>query len=124
MRPRPATIDRTVADGASETEGSVILLSGFLDYRPEDRDEVVAALVEVSKRSQADHGCVDYWWAEDLETPGRFRFFECWESEEQFAAHRSQPYETDFMERYVNGRAIGADALAYDPSTRRSAMDD
>ena len=120
----PARIGRTGADGATDTEGSVILISGFLDYRPEERDEVIAGLVEVSKRSQADPGCVDYWWAADLETPGRFRFFECWESEEQFAAHRGQPYEVEFMERYVNGRAIGADASAYDPSARRSARDD
>jgi quinol monooxygenase YgiN len=102
----------------------VILISGYLDYRPEECDEVVAGLVEVSKRSLEDAGCVAYWWAADLETPGRFRFFECWESEEKFAAHRSQPYEVEFMERYVNNRAIGADAWAYDPSSRRSAMDD
>ena len=110
--------------GTSETEGSVILISGFIDYRPEERDEVVAGLVEVSKRSLADPGCVEYWWAADLETPGRFRFFECWETEQEFAAHRDQPYEHEFMERFVNGRAVGADASAYDPSSRRSAMDD
>ncbi len=98
-------------------------MSGHLDYRPEERDAVVAGLVEVARRSRADAGCVDYWWAEDLETRGRFRFFECWESEEQFAAHRDQPYEHEFMDRFVNGRVIGADAWAYDPTGRRSGMD-
>jgi quinol monooxygenase YgiN len=101
----------------------VILISGYLEYRPEERDDVIAGLVEVSKRSRDDPGCLDYWWAEDLETPSRFRFLECWESEEQFAAHRDQPYEHDFMERYVNNRVIGADALSYAPTSRRSAMD-
>jgi quinol monooxygenase YgiN len=100
----------------------VILLSGYLQYRPEERDDVVAGLIEVARRSREDPGCVDYWWAEDLETPCRFRFLECWESEEQFTAHRDQPYEHEFMGRYVNNRVIGADATAYDPSVRRSAM--
>ena len=101
----------------------MILLSGYLQYRPEERDDVIAGLVEVARRSREDPGCVDYWWAEDLVTPGIFRFLECWESEEQFAAHRNQPYELEFMERYVNNRVTGADAWSYDVSGRRSAMD-
>jgi len=99
------------------------MISGYLQYRPGERDDVIAGLVEVSRRSRDDPGCVDYWWAEDLEAPCRFRFLECWETEEQFNAHRDQPYEHDFMERYVNNRVIGADAWAYDPTSRRSAMD-
>ncbi len=100
----------------------MILISGYLDYRPEERDAVVAGLVEVSTRSRQDSGCIDYWWAEDLETPGRFRFLECWESEEQFAANRDQPYEHEFMERYVGNRIVGADAWSYATSGRTSAM--
>jgi len=101
----------------------VILLTGYLKYRPEERDEVVAGLIEVSKRSRDDAGCIDYWWAEDLETPCTFRFLECWETEEQFAAHRDRPYEHEFMERFVNNRVIGADAWSYATSGRTSAMD-
>jgi len=101
----------------------VILLSGYLQYRPEERDEVIAGLIEVAKRSRDDPGCVDYWWAEDLETPSTFRFLECWETEEQFTAHRNQPYEHDFMERFVNNRVIGADAWSYATTSRGSAMD-
>jgi quinol monooxygenase YgiN len=100
----------------------MILLSGYLDYRPGERDEVVAGLVEVSRRSREDAGCIDYWWAEDLETPGRFHFFECWDSEEHFQAHHDQPYEHEFMDRFVNGRSIGADAWSYAPTGRTSAM--
>ena len=101
----------------------MVLLSGYLEYRPSDRDEVLAGLVEVSRRSREDAGCIEYWWAEDLETPGRFRFFECWDSEERFLAHRDQPYEHEFMARFVNNRVIGADAVSYAVSGRQSAMD-
>jgi quinol monooxygenase YgiN len=101
----------------------VILLSGYIEYRPEERDDVVAGLAGVAKRSREDAGCVDYWWAEDVEVPNRFRFFECWETEEAFAAHRDRPYEHEFMQRYVNGRAVGADAWSYNGVTgRTSAM--
>ncbi len=101
----------------------VVLLSGYLEYRLSERDEVVAGLVEVSRRSREDAGCIEYWWAEDLEIPGRFRFFECWESEEQFVAHRDRPYEQEFMDRFVNGRSTGADAWSYATTGRSSAMD-
>jgi quinol monooxygenase YgiN len=101
----------------------MILLSGFLDYRPEERDDVVAGLADVAKRSREDAGCIEYWWAEDVETPCRFRFFECWESDEAFTAHRGRPYEHEFMQRYVDNRAVGADAWSYAVSGRTSAME-
>ncbi len=69
----------------------------------------MAAVKAVAARSREDQGCVDYWWSEDLEQPCRFRFFECWESEEAFSAHQAQPYEHDFMTDHVS-RIVGADA--------------
>ncbi len=84
-------------------------LTGYLDFRPDEREMTVDALTAVATRSRQDPGCVDYWWAEDLEHPGRFRFFECWESEAAFSAHQAQPYEHEFMTDHVS-RIVGADA--------------
>ena len=84
-------------------------LTGFLDFPPHQREETIAALKAVAARSRQDQGCVDYWWSEDVEQPSRFRFFECWESEEAFAAHQAQPYEHEFMTEHVS-RIVGADA--------------
>jgi quinol monooxygenase YgiN len=94
-------------------------LSGYLDFPPEERAETVAALVAVTARSRADAGCVEYWWSEDVEQPCRFRFFECWESEEAFHAHQAQPYEHEFMTEHVS-RIVGADAHVLAISSRRS----
>lgn len=94
-------------------------LSGYLDFRPEERAQTVAALKAVTARSRADAGCVDYWWSEDLDQPCRFRFFECWESEEAFDAHQAQQYEHEFMTEHVS-RILGADAHVLDISSRRS----
>jgi len=95
-------------------------LSGYLDFRPGERAETVAALEAVTALSRADAGCVDYWWSEDLERPCRFRFFECWESEEAFDAHQAQPYEREFMNGRVS-RIVGADAHVLTVSSRRPA---
>src|SRR5437899_2529616 len=97
------------------------IVTGWLRFKPEDRDEVVAGLKEITALSRRDPGCVDYWWAEQVDEPNTFRFFECWESEEHFEAHRDLPHEHEFMERYVT-RVTGADAHVYDADNRRSAM--
>ncbi len=96
-------------------------LSGYLEFPPDQRDITIAALQEVCIRSRQDPGCIDYWWAEDVERPDRFRFFECWETVEAFEFHQAQPYEVAFMEEHVS-RITGADAHILDIGDRRSVM--
>lgn len=96
-------------------------LSGYLEFPEDQRDQTLEALRAVSTRSRQDPGCVDYWWAEDVEVPNRFRFFECWESLEAFEAHQAQPYESDFMERHVS-RLTGFDAHILDIPARRPVL--
>jgi quinol monooxygenase YgiN len=93
-------------------------LTGYLDFRPEERDVTIEALRQVAARSRTDAGCVEYWWSEDVEHPSRFRFFECWESEAAFEAHQNQPYEHEFMTDHVS-RIVGADAHVHTISARR-----
>ena len=52
-------------------------------------------------------------------TLARFRFFECWETEEAFNAHQAQPYELEFHTDHVS-RIVGADAHVLDIAGRRS----
>ena len=96
-------------------------LSGYLEFPEERREVTLAALREVTTRSRQDPGCVDYWWAEDVEQPNRFRFFECWETLELFEAHQTQPYESAFMEEHVS-RITGFDAYVLDIPERRSLL--
>ena len=96
-------------------------LIGYLEFRPEDREQTISALREVATRSRQDEGCVDYWWSEDVLEPNRFRFFECWESKDAFDAHQAQPYEHEFMTVHV-ARVIGADAQVLTITERASAM--
>lgn len=79
----------------------MLIIEGSLTFREEDRDQVLAGLVDISRLSHADAGCIGYWWAEDLEARNTFRFFECWESQETFDAHITSPHEIEFGERYL-----------------------
>ena len=96
-------------------------ISGFLKFKAEDRDTVVKGLADIAELSRNDPGCVEYFWAEAVEEPNTFRFFECWESEELLNAHLAMPHEKEFMERFMP-LVIGADAHAYDVAGRSSAM--
>jgi quinol monooxygenase YgiN len=91
----------------------MLIIAGSLTFSPDDRDDVLAGLQEVTERSRGDAGCVEYWWAEDLEAPNTFRFFECWESQELFDAHIAAPHEKVFGERFLS-RILGAKATIFD----------
>jgi quinol monooxygenase YgiN len=91
----------------------VIIIAGSMTFDPADRDDVLVSLDEVTKASRRDAGCVEYFWSEDLDAPNTFRFFECWESQETFETHLTQPHEADFADRNL-GRMTGATATTYE----------
>ena len=97
-------------------------LSGYLEFPEDQREVTLAALQEICTLSRQDPGCVDYWWAEDVERPNRFRFFECWDTVEAFDAHQAQPYELAFMADHVS-RVTGFDAHILDIPERRSVLE-
>ena len=78
---------------------------------------MLASLAEVTEASRRDAGCLEYFWAEDLEAPNTFRFFECWESQELLDAHLAAPHEVAFGERNLH-RITGATASFFDASPR------
>jgi len=90
----------------------MFVIAGSLSFAPADRDDVLASLSEITTLSRKDAGCVEYWWAEDVDEPNTFRFFECWESEEHFDAHVSAPHEKAFGERNL-ARITGATATLF-----------
>jgi quinol monooxygenase YgiN len=91
----------------------VIIIAGSMSFDPADRGDVLASLAEVTTASRRDAGCVEYFWAEDLEAANTFRFFECWETQEHFDAHLAQPHEAAFAERNLV-RMTAATATSYE----------
>jgi quinol monooxygenase YgiN len=91
----------------------MVIIVGSLRFDPSDRAEVLTALAEVTEASRRDPGCVEYSWAEDLESPNTFRFFECWESQDLLDAHLAAPHEVVFGERTLR-RITGATARTFE----------
>jgi quinol monooxygenase YgiN len=90
----------------------MVIIAGSLSFSPDDREDVLASLSEITEISHKDPGCVEYWWAEDVDEPNTFRFFECWESQEQFNAHVAASHEKAFGERNLS-RITGATARMF-----------
>ena len=90
----------------------MFIIAGSLSFDGSDRGDVLDSLSEITQLSRADDGCVDYWWAEDVDEPNTFRFFECWASREQFDAHVEAPHERAFGERNL-ARITGATAAMF-----------
>jgi quinol monooxygenase YgiN len=91
----------------------MIIVAGSMTFDAADRADVQTSLTEVTALSRRDAGCVEYWWAEDLEHPNTFCFYECWESKELLDAHLAQPHEAAFAERNL-GRMTGATASMFE----------
>jgi quinol monooxygenase YgiN len=91
----------------------MIIVAGSMSFDAADRADVLASLAEVTVLSRRDPGCVEYWWAEDLEQPNTFSFYECWESKDRLDAHLAQPHEAAFAERNL-GRMTGATASMFE----------
>ena len=79
----------------------MLIIEGSLTFPEEERDQVLEGLIDITKLSRADEGCVGYWWAEDLQARNTFHFFECWASQETFDAHINSPHEHAFGQRYL-----------------------
>lgn len=91
----------------------MIIVAGSLSFDPSDREDVLASLAEVTEASRRDAGCLEYTWAEDLEAPNTFRFFECWASQELLDAHLAAPHEDAFGARNLH-RITGATATMFE----------
>lgn len=90
----------------------MIIIAGSLTFDEADRVDVLASLAEVTECSRRDEGCIEYTWAEDLEAPNTFRFFECWQSQAHLDAHLAQPHEDAFGARNLP-RIRGATARTF-----------
>lgn len=89
--------------------GPMVVIAGSLSFAASDREDVLASLAEVTELSRRDAGCVEYWWAEDLQSPNTFRFYECWASQADFDAHIAAPHEKAFGDRNLH-RMVSATA--------------
>ena len=65
----------------------MVIVAGWFQVDPSERDAFVAGRVEAMKRSRAEHGCIEYVIAADPADPGRAVLYERWESQADLDAH-------------------------------------
>jgi quinol monooxygenase YgiN len=96
----------------------MLAISGKLIFRPEEHDDIAEGLRGIIKLSRREPGCVEYWFAGDLDQPGTFAFFECWADKDAFDTHVASSNQKEFGERYLS-RMTGAIAAQYEISDRQ-----
>jgi len=69
-----------------------VVVAGWIDFDPADRDEAMAAFAAVVAASRQEPGCVDYAFTPDPDVPGRVRVFEHWVSDAALTEHLTLPH--------------------------------
>lgn len=86
---------------ASDKE-RIVLVAGWIDVDPEDRQGYIEQSMERMEASQGEPGCVSYVLSPDPTKPYRIQVFEHWESVGHLDAHlaalRSKPRREGLIE--------------------------
>jgi len=73
-------------------EGRPVIVAGWIDFDPGDRDEALRAFSVVVAASLKEPGCVDYAFTPDPDVPGRVRVFEHWVDDAALTEHLTLPH--------------------------------
>ena len=75
----------------------MLVIAGTISIDPANRDEAIAAAVEMMAATREEAGCISYTFSADLSEPGDFRIFEEWESQDALDAHFKAPHMAAFQ---------------------------
>ena len=70
----------------------MIVIQGYFDVHAEDCSAFEGLVVPMQQASNAEDGCVSYFFSKDLEVAGRYRLAECWDSQAALDAHFATPH--------------------------------
>ena len=84
-----------------------IVITGWIDYEPTERADVLKHFSEVARISRREAGCVDYAVTADLDDERRVRVFEHWVSESSLEAHLKTRHVTAFRAAIADRQNVG-----------------
>jgi quinol monooxygenase YgiN len=90
----------------------VILVNGYMDIDPDQRDAFIAAVQKLQAPTRAEDGCESYAISADVDDPARFHISEQWASEEAVAGHMAAPHMAEFFGA-VGGMVRGASVVKW-----------
>lgn len=82
----------------------MIIIAGYLEVDPPDRDEYVHAFTDFIKTARQATGCLDFSISVDTADPGRMNMFELWNTQEDLDAFRAQAEPPDTDVEFIGGR--------------------
>ncbi len=74
------------------TADAEVIVSGWIDFAPEHREEALRHFSQVAAASRQEPGCLDYVFSPDPDVPGRVRVFEHWDTDASLTGHLTLPH--------------------------------
>lgn len=90
-----------------------VVISGELEFPPENRDAALVEAKEWIDMALAEKGCCHYAWTADPHYPGRVHVFEEWDSGEDLQAHLESPAYRGMGAHLGKFSILGAETRKY-----------
>ncbi len=71
---------------------SSVILAGTVRFPLDKMDAARAMMMEMTRLSRAEDGCIEYVYSQDLIDPGLVHVFEVWRDEAALHAHHTAPH--------------------------------
>ncbi len=98
----------------------MIVVSGIVEVGAASVEAAVGAAAEMARATREEPGCLSYAFYQDVESPGRFRVFEEWESEAALEDHFKTAHMATFREALGGLEILGRDIKLYVVGESRS----
>ena len=108
----------------------MIIIAGTVDLDPEKREAALTSGCQHMEATRAQKGCMHYVWSADPLVAGRVYVYECWQSQEDLAAHLGGPHYRAMLQNMAAHEIRGMDVdkfkislsePVYDPEGRPRA---
>ncbi|WP_330351047.1 putative quinol monooxygenase [Streptomyces sp. NBC_00582] len=104
-----------------EENAQEIIVAGWMDYAPGDRDRMLEHLVVLGHRTRAEEpGCLDYAMTADPGDEQRIRVYERWVSQEALDEHFTTPHIKDFRAAVAGLTRVGVSLQAHTVASSRA----
>lgn len=100
----------------------MIVVSGIIQVAPSDHAAAAELMKTLAAETAKESGSLSYAFYADLETEGKFRVFEEWESDEAMGAHFAEPHMAAFMGAIGELEMIATDIQKYDGPEKSKLM--
>ncbi|MFC4499296.1 MULTISPECIES: putative quinol monooxygenase [Streptomyces] len=103
-----------------EKTAEEVIVAGWMDYEPGDRDRMLEHLVALGHRTREEEpGCLDYAMTADPGDEQRIRVYERWASQQALDEHFATPHIKDFRAAVAGLTRVGVSLQAHTVASSR-----